>query len=52
MTATPAYYEAVVAAVQRVRDAHPKCENDGVFVCGLCLDRWPCQTIKALDGNK
>lgn len=39
-------------AVDRVRELHKPVENTGLTECDGCKWIYPCETIKALDGEK
>lgn len=54
MSATETYYERRIAtlntAIQRVLAMHAQGDNGWSEWCNECGYRWPCPTVKALDG--
>ena len=47
---TPKYVESQLAAIQRVRELH--FNNEEWTACDVCDKPYPCDTIKALDGEQ
>ena len=44
--------EEARAAIQRVRELHEMEDHGEYYICAGCDFNWPCDTIKALDGEQ